>query len=85
MTRSGYLDGIAAGTLRYRRFEPIGPMRVRVRESSAIVRYRVLVDIDYDGGHALDELWHTDYWEYRGKGWQAVWSQATRIRTIDPG
>ena len=31
-------------------------------------------------GQAFDGLfWHTDYYEWRGGRWQAVWSQATRV------
>ena len=79
LTKTGYLEGIATGRLRYRRFEPVGPVRARMHGATAVVRYRVHIDIDWDGGHDEGEFWHTDYWELRDEGWQAVWSQATRI------
>ena len=28
-----------------------------------------------------DRFWHTDVYELRDDRWQAVWSQATRIRS----
>jgi hypothetical protein len=83
LSRADYLDGIAAGRLRYRRFEPLGEVRTRVHGDAAIARYRVHIDIDFEGGHEAGEFWHTDYWERRDGRWQAVWSHATRIRTSD--
>ena len=80
MSKSAYLDAIAAGTLRYDVFEPSGPIRARVRPDSAILRYLARVHVAWDGGYDETELWHTDYWERRGDRWQAVWSQATRSR-----
>ena len=85
LTRVDYLDGIATGGLRYRRFEPVGPVRARVHGAAAIVRYRVYIDIDWNGGHDDGEFWHTDYWELRDERWQAVWSQATRVSRPGPG
>jgi hypothetical protein len=42
--------------------------------------------VDGNGTNELDAglFWHTDVWERRADGWQAVWSQATRIRLEDP-
>ena len=79
MSKSAYLDAIAAGELRYDRFEPSGPIRARVQTDSAILRYVARVLVTWDGGHDDTELWHTDYWERRGDRWQAVWSHATRV------
>ena len=78
LTKAEYLDGIASGELRYDLFEPSSPIRARVGPDRAIVRYRVHVVIDFPGGRDDAELWHTDYWERREDGWQAVWSHATR-------
>jgi hypothetical protein len=83
LTKEGYLGGIATGRLRYRTFEPVGPIRARVRGATAILRYRVCIDIHWEGGRDEGEFWHTDYWEQRAAGWQAVWSQATRIPVSD--
>ncbi len=78
VSRSAYLDAIAAGDLRYDVFEPSGPIRARVHADIAILRYRARVHVAWEGGSDVAELWHTDYWERRGEHWQAVWSQATR-------
>jgi hypothetical protein len=78
LSRAAYLDAIAAGDLRYDVFEPSGPIRARVHEDSAIVRYRARVDVTWEGGSDVAELWHTDYWERRDERWQAVWSHATQ-------
>ena len=83
LSRADYLDAIAAGDLRYRRFEPIGPVRVRRHGDAAILRYRVAIDIDWESGTEQGEYWHTDFWERRGDRWQAVWSHATRIGPRD--
>jgi hypothetical protein len=73
--REGYLNAIAAGTLRYLRWE-LGPMEVRASSSMAIVRYRA--QLEFPSGTAVT-CWHTDSYELRGRLWQAVWSQATAI------
>ena len=85
LDRDGYLHAIASGSIRYRRFEPDGLMRVRVHGSAAIVRYRVHIEVDVDGVADQGLFWHTDVWEVRDGHWRAVWSHATRIRSIDPG
>jgi hypothetical protein len=79
ISRAEYLDGIESGDLRYDVFEPISPILARVGRDRAILRYRVHVVIAFPGGSDDAELWHTDYWERRESGWQAVWSQATRV------
>ena len=79
-TKRGYLDGVAAGELRYQVFEAASPVRVRVKGDAAILRYEVRIDIGFAPGESeAGRFWHTDYWERRDDQWQAVWSQATRI------
>ena len=81
-TKRSYLDGVAAGELRYHVFEAASPVRVRVRGDAAILRYEVRIDIGFaPGEREAGRFWHTDYWERRNGRWQAVWSQATRIST----
>jgi hypothetical protein len=82
-TRAEYLGGIVDGTLRYRRFEPVGEVRARAHDDTAIVRYRVAIEIEFPDGRDEGTFWHTDYWERRDGRWQAVWSHATRIRAAD--
>jgi ketosteroid isomerase-like protein len=81
LSKDDYLHPIADGSFRYGRFEPVSDVRVRVHEGTAILRYRVRIDVTWPDGEDHGEFWHTDYWERRDGGWQAVWSQATRIRT----
>jgi hypothetical protein len=81
LSKAEYLGGIADGTLRYRRFEPDGPIEVRVWGSAAAARYQVVIDVEADGSSYHDRCWHTDIYELRDGRWQAVWSHATRMRT----
>ena len=80
MSKREYLDGIASGELDYSVFEPISEIRVRLYDKAAILRYRVRIEILFGGGQDAGTFWHTDAYELRGDRWQAVWSQATRIR-----
>jgi len=80
-SKAEYLGGVADGSLRYRRFDPEGEIVVlRLGPSAAALRYRVVIDITWEGGEDMDRFWHTDIYELRDGRWQAVWSQATRIR-----
>ena len=82
LSRSQYLDPIARGTFKYRRFEPEGEIRVRLLgPDAAVLRYRVAIDVDFPDGHDSGRFWHTDIYERRDGRWQALWSQATRIPT----
>lgn len=80
MSKRAYLDGIRSGDLDYAVFEPVSDIRVRMYAEAAILRYRVRIEIDIGGAHDEGTFWHTDAYENRGGQWQAVWSQATRIR-----
>jgi hypothetical protein len=82
-SKAAYLGGIADGTLRYRRFEPEGAIRVRVWETAAALRYEVNIEVVDDGNVYRDRCWHTDIYELRDGRWAAVWSHATRIRSLD--
>lgn len=81
LSKDEYLAGIADGTLRYRRFEPVGDLQVRIWGSAAALRYQVSIEVDADGTSFQDRCWHTDVYELRDERWVALWSQATRIRT----
>jgi hypothetical protein len=80
MSKREYLDSIASGDLDYLVFEPTSEMRVRRYDRGAILRYRVRIEILVDGTKDSGNFWHTDAYELRDDRWQAVWSQATRIR-----
>ena len=81
LTKSEYLGGIADGTLDYRIFEAVSDVAVRTFADVSVLRYRARIEILVAG--TLDEglFWHTDTYERRDGSWQAVWSQATRIRS----
>jgi len=82
LSKAEYLAGIADGSLRYRRFDPDGEVQVRSWGSAAAARYEVIINVDADGTTYHDRCWHTDIYELRDGRWLAVWSHATRIRTL---
>jgi hypothetical protein len=79
-SREGYLAGIASGKLNYHVFEATSRMAVRVNADAGILRYQARIEIDVEGARDEGLFWHTDYYERRQGQWQAVWSQATRIK-----
>lgn len=79
-TRDEYLGDIESGELDYARFEPISELAIRAHRDVAILRYRVAIEVRFEDGIDRGEFWHTDVYERRDGRWQAVWSQATRIR-----
>lgn len=79
ISRDEYIDGVLSGELRYRVFEPVSEVRVRVHLNAAILRYQVRIEIQTPDALFEGRYWHTDFYERRGGRWQAVWSQATRI------
>jgi ketosteroid isomerase-like protein len=80
MTKAEYLGGVERRELAYVVFEAASHERVRLGDGMAVVRYGARIEIDWEGGHDEGTFWHTDVWELRSSGWQAVWSHATRIR-----
>jgi hypothetical protein len=83
LSKSEYLDAIGTGQLRYLAFEPVSEIAVRGTDQALVLRYRAHITVAEDNGSADLECWHTDYYELRPAGWQAVWSQATAIRSDD--
>jgi hypothetical protein len=81
LSREEYLDGIATGDLDYLVFEPASAITVRVYDRVAAVRYQAKIEVLVSGQLDSGLFWHTDIHELRDGRWQAVWSQATRIRT----
>ncbi|MEO8246941.1 MAG: nuclear transport factor 2 family protein, partial [Chloroflexota bacterium] len=72
---------MADGSLDYRRFEPDGETVVRILgPDAAVLRYRAAIVVAFAGGGDAGRFWHTDIYERREGGWQAVWSQATLRR-----
>lgn len=80
-TREQYLGKIEQGILRYLRWEP-GEINVRMHGDSAVIRYQATLELDSgDGTGKPFQCWHIDLYELNDGQWQAVWSQATMIRT----
>jgi hypothetical protein len=84
LSRAEYLDGIQAGELDYRVFEPASAIRARVFDGGVVLRYQARIEIQLEDDLDADLFWHTDIWEWRADRWQVVWSQATRIRRPEP-
>lgn len=77
-TKAEYLDAVMSKQLEYRVFEPVGDIAVRGNDRVAVLRYVCRIAFRTDDGDADPfEVWHTDVYEHRATGWQAVWSQAT--------
>ena len=80
-SKEAYLGGIASGEFVYHAFEPASDMAVRVYGSAAAVRYQARIEVQFSNKRDSGLFWHTDIYETKDGRWQAVWSQATRIRT----
>jgi hypothetical protein len=84
LSRQAYVELITSRDFNYDTFEPASAVRVRMNGSAAVVRYQARIVVSDAAGEADSGLfWHTDIWELRGDSWQAVWSQATRMRQPD--
>jgi hypothetical protein len=73
-SREAYLGAIRAEPF-YAGWE-IGTMSFRTSAQMAVVRYKAILRFPF-GREMI--CWHTDSYELRSPGWQAVWSQATEI------
>lgn len=81
LSKAEYLGGIASGDLDYVTFEAASEIAVHIAGRAAAVRYQARIEILFSGARDIGLFWHTDIYEIRDGGWQAVWSQATRIPT----
>jgi hypothetical protein len=76
-----YLGDIESGALDYAVFEPASDIAVVQFGDAAAVRYEARIEVHFAGaGSDRGRFWHTDLYALRDGRWQAVWSQATRIR-----
>jgi uncharacterized protein DUF4440 len=73
LTREDYLGAVRDKPF-YAAWEIVGEMGFRLSAQMAIVRYKAR--IQFPSGRVF-VVWHTDSYELRASGWQAVWSQAT--------
>lgn len=79
-SRQAYLDALRAGPF-YTAWD-IDDLSVRVTAQMAALRY--LARLEFPSGRVL-RCWHTDIYEQRTTGWQAVWSQATEVPVSGAG
>ncbi len=73
-SRQAYLEAIKAGPF-YVAWG-IESLSVRISEQMAVARY--LARLEFPSSRVV-VCWHTDTYELRSSGWQAVWSQATEM------
>lgn len=80
-SRRAYLDAIAEAPFYadWECDEHGAEMQVRIVADMAIVRYRAR--LTFPSGRVV-VCWHTDSYERRPVGWQAVWSQATATGAV---
>lgn len=80
--RAAYLGQIRAAPF-YSAWEVLGETIFRRSARMALLRYRAR--LAFPTGRAI-VVWHTDSYEPRPTGWQAVWSQATEdAQASEPG
>jgi hypothetical protein len=75
ISRKAYLDAVRSEPF-YAAWDIMGEVQVRRAEHMAVVRYKAR--LEFPSGRVV-YCWHTDTYELRSAGWQAVWSQATEI------
>ena len=80
LSKYQYLEQIGSGELDYVLWEP-DMIEVRRYGDAAVLRYQAQAQAVFAGQRTpLRRFWHTDVYEKRNGGWQAVWSQATLIQ-----
>ena len=82
LNRDDYLNGVAQGFIQYKAWEPESRIQVYVYGEVAILRYRATVELAVQGeAQPVQHFWQIEVYEKRRDGWQAVYSQSTRIST----
>lgn len=84
MSKNQYLDGIASGTIDYRRFEPVSEISVLTAGELVVIRYKSQIDIEVQGQHLLLRCWHTDCYRRGHDGWQVVCRRQPRSNRVRP-
>lgn len=77
-TRDSYLGTVRAAPF-YVAWEVLGDMSFRLSAHMAVVRYKAR--LQFPSGRVV-VCWHTDSYELRAPGWQAVWSHATEVPQV---
>ena len=82
LSKPEYLNGLGAGFIEYRNWEPDSDISVSIYGDGAVLHYRSYVEMAVQGeAQPRQRFWQTDVYEKRDGRWQAVWSQSTRIST----
>jgi hypothetical protein len=80
LNRDDYLNGVTQGYIDYRRWEPEGRIQAYVFADVAVLRYRSVIELAVQGEAQPEQhFWQLEVYEKRRDGWQATFSQATRI------
>ncbi len=80
VSKPEYLNGLGAGFIEYRLWEPASDIDVRVYGDGAVLHYRSHIEMAVQGeAQPRQSFWQTEVYEKRDGRWQAVLSQATRI------
>lgn len=75
MSRKAYMNALRTEPF-YAAWDTMGEVQVRRAQDMAVVRYKAR--LEFPSGRVV-YCWHTDTYELRSAGWQAVWSQATEM------
>jgi hypothetical protein len=75
-SKDQYLGAIASGEIDYLVWRP-GPIKVRLCERAAVIRYQSQQDLVFQGRHVgLERYWHADTYVRRNTEWQVILSEA---------
>ena len=80
LTRDDLLGGLGSGALDFLANTVTSEIRVRLHGSTAVLRYRHMIDIAVvPVGHLAHPAWSTAVYERRHGKWQVVWEQTGAI------
>jgi hypothetical protein len=80
LNRDDFLNGIAMGFITYRRWQPEGRIQAYVFGEVAVLRYQSTVELSVQGEAQPEQhFWQVEVYEKRRDGWQATFSQSTRV------
>jgi RNA polymerase sigma-70 factor (sigma-E family) len=85
LTRAAYLAAVASGDLDFRTFEPVSKIQVRLYADSAVLRYKVHIDVVATPADRITHGgWLTCLYEKHDGRWQVVWEQMTAVGAFPP-
>jgi ketosteroid isomerase-like protein len=78
-TKEVFLGSLKSGKLQFKKIEP-ADLQVRVFGTSAIINGTAKISVVSDGQPKDVSIRFTDVWTNRGKGWQMVAWQSTKLQ-----